>query len=59
MDFLIGLLFILAAIVGGLLLHASMKVQQFKVQPPPLWLYGFHEDGTPIKGWHKARKGKK
>lgn len=49
------ILFILAAIVGGLLLHASLKIQQLKYEPPPLWLYGMHEDGTPIEGWIKPK----
>jgi hypothetical protein len=52
---LILILLVVLAVVGGLLLHASMKVQQYKTKAYPLFLYGFHEDGTPIKGWHELK----
>ena len=57
-EFIIWGLFGLIAIVGALLLHSLMKIQQLAYQPPPLWLYGFHEDGTPIKGWHELKRNK-
>lgn len=47
---------IICAVVGGFLLHAMMQLEHLKTQPPPLWLYGMHEDGTPIKGWHDKEK---
>ena len=52
---LILILLVVFAVVGGLLLHASIKVQHHKAKPYPSFLYGFHEDGTPIEGWHELK----
>ena len=49
------ILFIIAAIVGGLLLHSIIMLERERLKPPPLWLYGMHEDGTPIEGWIKPK----
>lgn len=56
MVILFGILFGVGVIVGALLLHTMIEHHHLSVQPPPLFLIGFHEDGTPIEGWHKEKQ---